>query len=116
MKAMAAVRNNDPVGAEVAYTEALKVRPNEPAALAGRAEARFAQNKPDAALTDINTAMKLHPDDPQVLWTYGLIHITIRKDVKGGVAAWEKLEKNEPGYAKQLKIRERLDQMKKFSK
>ena len=116
MKAVAAVKRNDAVLAEQAFSEAIAIRPTDPSALAGRAEARFAQGPlrhPEAA-ADIEKAFSVAPQDPQVRWVFGLIMTAVGRRTQEGVAAWEALSRDEPEYARILRIPERLEAIKKL--
>ena len=113
-KALAAVRNNDAVGAEAAYKDALKLRPNDVAALAGLAEAEFAQNRLDDAVTTIEKAWTNDPKDAQVRWVFGLVMLQARKRTSDAIAAWEALQRDTPEYARQLQIDVKLQSARKF--
>jgi len=116
MKAVDAVKRNDAVAAEAAFKDALKIRPNDPAALAGLAESEFAQGKKDAAAATIEKAYAADPKDPQVRWAFGRIMIDMRKRTEDAVAAWKSLVAEEPDYAKSLGIPERLEALEKYNK
>lgn len=113
-KAFAAVRKNDAPGAEAAFREALTIRPQDPSALAGLAEALFAQEKVDPAVEAIEAAWATDPTDAQVRWAYGVIMIRSGKKVREGLAAWEKLLADEPEYAQRLGIPEMLEGVRRL--
>lgn len=115
-KAVQAVERNDAKAAEAAFREALKVRPEDAGAMAGLSETLLAQNKADEAVKTIERAYDLDKADPQVRWAFGMIMIRAKKRLPEAVAAWEALAKDDPEYAKRLKIPERLETIKKFMK
>lgn len=116
MKAMAAVRKNDGATAEAAFGEALKIRPDDASTRAGLAEAQFSQGKKAAAIENIEKAFAAEPTDPQVRWAFGRIMIEERRRVGEAVAAWRALVKDEPEYANQLGVPQRLEALSKFGK
>jgi len=114
MEAMAAVEKNDAKGAETAFRKALAIHPDDASALAGLAEALFAQNKVAEASTTADKAYKLDNTDPQVRWVFGLVMLRNTQRANEGLAAWEALLKDNPEYGDQLKLRERIDAARKF--
>ncbi len=111
-KAMTAIRKNDAPGAEAAYREALGIRPDDAAALAGLSEALFAQRRLPEAVTTIESAWKQDPKDAQVRWVYGLVMLEAGKRPEA-ISAWEALARDNPDYAAQLKLADRLSAAKK---
>lgn len=114
MKAVSAVKRNDAGAAEEAFTEALAIRPEDPSALAGRAQARLSQGRAEQAVIDIEKAFAVAPDDPQVRWAFGLIMTTVRHRPADAVSAWEALVRDAPDYARSLRVPERLEAVKRF--
>ncbi len=116
MKAMEAVRKNDGAAAEAAFSDALKIRPDDASTRAGLAEAQFSQGKKKAAIENIEKAYAADPNDPQVRWAFGRIMIEERRRTDEAVAAWKALIKDEPEYANQLGVPQRLEALSKFGK
>lgn len=114
MTAVDAVRKNDAPAAEAAFRKALEIRPDDPAALAGLAEAEFAQGRKDAAVATIEKAYAKDPKDPQVRWAFGRIMIDVRKRMPDALEAWRALVKDEPEYAERLGVPTRLKALEKF--
>lgn len=114
-KAIQAVRRNDPAAAEAAFAEALTIRKDDPGALAGLAEMQFVQGKTTEATTNIDKAYTLDPKDAQVRWAFGRINVEQRRRVADGVAAWRALLADDPEYAKQLGVPERLEAIDKYA-
>lgn len=114
MRALDAVRANDAPAAERGFTDALKIRPDDPAALAGLAEAQLAQGKQAEAVKNIEKAWTVDPKDPQVRWAFGRIMLDARKRTDEAIQAWKDLLREEPDYAQQLEIPQRLEQVEKF--
>ena len=113
-KAMTAVRNNDAAGAEEGYTEALKIRPKDPGALAGLAEAQLAQNRTADAVTSISRAWEADNKDPQVRLVFGRVMFQARQRTDEAIAAWESIIRDTPDYARQLGLDRKLAEMKQF--
>jgi cytochrome c-type biogenesis protein CcmH/NrfG len=113
-KAIEFVKKNDPVGAEGAFREALKLVPNDPGAMAGLAETLFAQNKQEEAVKTIEKAYEIDPKDAQVRWAFGLIMMRNQIKMAEAIAAWQALADEDPEYAQRLGIPERLEQIKKY--
>jgi tetratricopeptide (TPR) repeat protein len=112
-KAVEAVKRSDAPGAEAAFREALAVRPEDAGAMAGLAEALFAQGRQPDAVKTVEQAHRLDPRDPQVRWAFGLIMLRNRTRTEEAVAAWESLLAEDPEYADQLRIPELLDAYRK---
>ncbi len=113
-EAIEAVNKNDGVAAEAAFRRALKIRPDDPSAMAGLAETLFAQNKQEEAVKTVEKAYELDAKDPQVRWTFGLIMMRNQKRMSEAIAAWEALNREDPDYAQRLGIPQRLEAVKKL--
>lgn len=107
-KAMDAANKGDLASAELAFKEAIAVAPNDAGAKAGLAETLYAQRKKAEAKTVVEAAHRLDPNDPQVRYTYGLIMLEEPGKKAEALAAWEALMAAEPGYAEQLRLKERI--------
>jgi tetratricopeptide (TPR) repeat protein len=110
-KALAAMRRNDPAGAEAAFKEALAIRPDDPAAVAGLAEAQLALGKNSEAQASADKAIALDPKDEQARWAYGLVMIRTTKNVPKAIETWRSLVADDPEYAKKLGVTKMLEQI-----
>lgn len=111
-RAYEAVRKNDPPAAEKAFGEALAIRPEDPSALSGLAQALLAQEKVDEAVQAARRGIAADPKDPQARWTYGLVMLKAKRDLEGALSAWETLIKDEPEYANRLRLPEMVARLK----
>ncbi len=115
-EAFQAVQGNDAPAAIEAFGRALKIRPGDAGAQAGLAEAYFAMGNMKKAMELVDAAYKAHPKDAQVRWVFGLIMLKNRTRIPEALAAWKALAKDEPEYAKQLKVAEQLEEIEKLAK
>jgi cytochrome c-type biogenesis protein CcmH/NrfG len=115
-RAFDAVQRNDAPGAEAAFREAVKISPNDPAALSGLAHALLAQGKNAEAIQAAESSVRADPKDSQARWTLGIVLMRTGKDVVRGIQMWEALVKDDPTYAKQMKLPEQLEEIRKYSK
>ena len=72
------------------YTEALKRRPGDARALAGRAAARYELNEPAGAVEDATAAVAADPSDPDALFT--------RAAAYGALKRWEECVRDWTAY------------------
>ncbi len=113
-RALTADRNNDPSTAETAYREALSIRPNDVSALSGLAEAQLAQRKVDEAVTTIEKAWSIDPADPQARWVFGRVMLSAQRRTDEAIKAWEALARDNPEYARQLDLQQRIEAAKTY--
>ena len=115
-RAIQAIRANDPVQAEAAFREALKIVPEDPGALAGLAETLYQQDKIPEARTAADKAYGADPAHPQARWVYGLIHLRTGSNVAKGLEAWQALQRDDPDFAQQLGVTRALETVGKLKK
>ncbi len=115
-RAFAASAKNDAPGAAAGFEKALELRPKDANALAGLAEAQFAQNQQAAAVSNAEKAWAANPKDPQVRWTFGLIMLANKKRTAEAIEAWKALARENSGYAERLGIPARLEAIERFTK
>jgi tetratricopeptide (TPR) repeat protein len=112
-KAIDAANKGDIPGAEAAFREALKVAPQDAGALAGLADTLYAQKKDADARATIDKARSIDPKDPQVRYVFGLIYLEDKTKQKEALESWASLLADDPGYAAQLKLADRMKALKK---
>lgn len=118
-KAFNAVKDGDPLAAEKAFREAITFEPKDPVALAGLSQALLAQNKKVEAITSAELAVASDGKNPDARYTLGLALLRgarNRDDAKRGLGIWQALLKDEPGYSKERKVKEQLDEIDRLIK
>jgi Flp pilus assembly protein TadD len=68
------------------------------------------------AVTTVERAYRVAPEDPQVRWAFGLIMLQARRRTDEAVKAWESLVAEEPDLAERLRLPERLESIRQFMK
>lgn len=92
-RATSLAKNGDYAGALRNYSAAIKAAPTEYAGYLNRAQMWKVLNKPDAAMADMNQAVKLSGGDPEVLFQRSKLYIDLKKypqalaDVNRSIAA-----------------------------
>ncbi|MDP6927762.1 MAG: hypothetical protein QGG84_11820, partial [Rhodospirillales bacterium] len=113
-KAMAAIKRKDSAGAEAAFREALKLRPNDVGTLAGLAETLYHQKKTLEAEETISAAYQRDMSNTQARWVYGLIMLKSGKNMEKALQAWEALNRDSPDFAAQVGVSKTLEAVKQM--
>jgi len=69
-------------------------------------------NRVDEAVREYEAALAINPDHPQTLLGLGRIRLYATRDIRGGLAMWEKLARIAPGSPEAESIREELEALK----
>ncbi|MBI2377827.1 MAG: tetratricopeptide repeat protein [Deltaproteobacteria bacterium] len=112
-RAMDATRRQDAAGAENAFRDALKIRPEDPSANAGLAETLLVQGKIDEAVLAATRAYSLAPGEPQTRWTFGIVMTKSGRDIAAGVEAWRALVRDTPDVAAQVGVQKFIEEYEK---
>ncbi len=97
------------------YQKALAVEPKNVAVRTDLATAMFYSNDTDHAIAEFDRALKDDPKNSNALFNRGIVKWQGKMDIKGAVADWELLLKENPNYEQADKVREYLAQAKKHA-
>lgn len=78
------------------FEKALKLDPKNVSARTELASCLYYSGDTDAALNQLNQALKYKPADPNSLFNLGMIKYRGKNDPKGAIAAWEELLRTNP--------------------
>ncbi len=73
------------------YQQALKINPNDADVSTDLAVCYYYSNDPDRALQQFEASLKANPKHTKTLLNQGIVKAFGKQDLKGAVAAWEKL-------------------------
>jgi tetratricopeptide (TPR) repeat protein len=73
------------------YQQALKINPNDADVSTDLAVCYYYSNDPDRALQQFEASLKANPKHTKTLLNQGIVMAFGKQDLKGAVAAWEKL-------------------------
>jgi tetratricopeptide (TPR) repeat protein len=94
------------------YEKSLNIRPREPNVETDLATCWHYLGQDDKALEIFNKVLSYSPNFPQALYNKGIVLISGKKDVKGGVAVWEELLRTDPAYANRAALEQRINELK----
>jgi cytochrome c-type biogenesis protein CcmH/NrfG len=97
------------------YRKTLAIDPRNAPVRTDLATAMFYSNDPDGALTEFDRALKDDPKNSNALFNRGIVKWQAKMDVKGAVADWELLLKQNPNYEQADKVRMYMAQAKKHA-
>ena len=95
-----------------AYKESLQLRPQDPNVETDMGTCYHFLGQPDAALAVFDNVLKYRPNFPQALFNKGIVLLDGKKDIKGGIAAWEELLRSNPDFPDRERIEQRVRQLK----
>jgi molybdopterin-biosynthesis enzyme MoeA-like protein len=81
------------------FEKASQLKPSAEA-FTSLASAQAYSGKPDAAIDNLNHALKLDPTSADALFNLGMLKWRAKGDNKGAIACWEKLLKTNPNHPK----------------
>ncbi len=79
------------------------------------ATAMFYSNDSDHAIAEFDRALKDDPKNSNALFNRGIVKWQGKMDIKGAVADWELLLKENPNYEQADKVRDYIAQAKKHA-
>jgi len=98
-QADAAMQAQNPETAIARYSQALELKPDNPAALANRSQLHFDTGNAEAALADITQAIELAPEVPAYRYTRGNLRFAVG-DVQGAIEDYTVAIEQDPNYVK----------------
>lgn len=81
------------------YGRAVQSAPNDVALRTKMATSLYRAGEVDAAIAQLNDALKIDPKDANSLFNLGMIRLQSKADAKGALAAWRQLLKLNPDLA-----------------
>lgn len=94
------------------YRQAFAVQPKDVNVSTDLATALYYSGDVDAALAQFDRSLAIDPSHAQTLFNIGIVRRDGKKDVKGAVAAWEKLLAVQPDYPDAARVRTMLSDLK----
>jgi len=97
------------------YQRALNLEPRNADVRTDMGTAYFYLGDPDRALSEFDTALKSSPDHANTLFNMGMVRWQGKMDIKGAVAAWQKLLDTNPSYPNRDRVQELINQAEQHS-
>jgi cytochrome c-type biogenesis protein CcmH/NrfG len=97
------------------YQKSLAVDPKNAAVRTDMATSLFYMSDFDHAIAEFDRALKDDPKNSNALFNRGIVKWQGKMDVKGAVADWEQLLKQDPGYAQADQVKMYITQAKKHA-
>jgi cytochrome c-type biogenesis protein CcmH/NrfG len=85
------------------YKQAVKADPRNIALRTKLASSLYRSGDSDAAIKQLNEALRYDPNDANCLFDLGVIKLNGKKDGKGALAAWQRLLKSNPQLSEERK-------------
>jgi len=95
-----------------AYQQALAIRPQDPNVETDMGTCYHFLGQADNALQVFDRVLSYRPNFPQALFNKGIVLIEDKKDIKGGIAVWEELLRNNPDFSDKAQIEQRIRQLR----
>src|SRR5208337_2377637 len=97
------------------YQKSLAINAKNAPVRTDMATALFYSNDPDHAIAEFDRALKDDPKNSNALFNRGIVKWQAKMDIKGAVADWELLLKQDPNYEQADKVRVYMEQAKKHA-
>jgi tetratricopeptide (TPR) repeat protein len=97
------------------YQRALTLQPNNADVRTDMGTAFFYLGESDRALKEFDVALKASPNHANTLFNMGMVKWQGKMDVKGAVAAWQKLLDTNPTYPNRDKVQNLIKQAQQHS-
>jgi cytochrome c-type biogenesis protein CcmH/NrfG len=97
------------------YQKTLALDPKNSSVRTDMASAMFSNGDPDHSIAEFDHALKDDPKNANALFNRGIVKWQGKMDVKGAVADWELLLKEDPNYEGADKVRQYIAQAKKHA-
>ena len=94
------------------YRQSLEIDPKNVGVRTDMASCLYYTGDVDGALAQLNKSLTYDPKHAGALMNLGIIEYKARNDVKGAVAAWEKLLKTNPDFDQKELVQHLIDQAK----
>jgi cytochrome c-type biogenesis protein CcmH/NrfG len=97
------------------YSKALQVDPKNASTRTALASTLFYQGDTDAAISELEKALKYSPNDVNALFNLGMIKFKGKDDAAGAIAAWQQLLKTHPDLDRKAAVEQMIDEAKQKS-
>jgi tetratricopeptide (TPR) repeat protein len=94
------------------YQKSLDLRPGDPNVETDLAVSLHYNSQDDKALEILNKVLAHSPGFSQALFNKGIILITAKKDVNGGIRVWEELMRTDPEFARKADLEKKINAIK----
>jgi cytochrome c-type biogenesis protein CcmH/NrfG len=94
------------------YQRALKLRPASPGVRTDMGTAYWYTGNADSAIEEFGKALAFDPNNANTLFNLGIVKWQGKMDIKGAVAAWQKLLETNPNYENKEKVLQLIAQAK----
>lgn len=94
------------------YQRALKVNPANTGVRTDMGTAYWYTGNADSAIAEFSKALTYEPNNPNTLFNLGIVKWQGKMDIKGAVAAWQKLLDTNPNYQNKEKVVQLISQAK----
>jgi tetratricopeptide (TPR) repeat protein len=98
--------------AAAAYQESLNLHPQDPGVETDLATCYYNLGQEDKALEILDRVLKYRPGFSQAMFNKGIVLISGKKDIKGGIAIWEELLRLDPVFAQKAELEQKIHQLK----
>jgi tetratricopeptide (TPR) repeat protein len=102
--------------AVVYYQQSLDLHPRNPNVETDLAACFHYLGQDDKALDILNKVLEYSPDFAEAMFNKGIVLISGKKDVKGGILVWENLLRSNPEYPRRVELQKSIDQLKSANK
>jgi tetratricopeptide (TPR) repeat protein len=99
-----------------AYQRSLKVRPGDASVETDLASCFHYLGQHDKALETLNNVLTYRPSFAQALFNKGIVLISGKKDIRGGIAVWEELLRLDPDFSRKADLEQRINSLKASAK
>jgi tetratricopeptide (TPR) repeat protein len=94
------------------YSQSLELNPRDPNVETDLAVCYHQMGKDDKALETLEKVLQYSPDFAQAMFNKGVVLISGKKDIRGGITVWEKLLRTHPDFPKRVELQQSIDQLK----
>jgi tetratricopeptide (TPR) repeat protein len=94
------------------YTQSLELRPQDPNVETDLAVCFHYMSQDDRSLETLEKVLRYSPDFAQAMFNKGIVLVSGKKDIKGGIAVWEELLRIHPDFPRKADLRQSIDQLK----
>ncbi len=94
------------------YNQSLDLKPRDPKVETDLAVCFHYLGQQDMSLKTLDRVLEYKPDFPEAMFNKGIVLITGKKDIMGGIAVWEKLLQLHPDYPRRAELQQSIDQLK----
>jgi len=94
------------------YQQSLDLQPQNPNVETDLAACFHYLGQYDKSLEILNKVLGYRPGFPEAMFNKGIVLISGKKDVKGGISVWEDLLRLNPDYPRRAELQQNIDQLK----